>query len=363
MLQQANPVWASGRGTTVMRWMEWFEANGLLERFPAIAVHGALMYALAGRPAATEQWAAAAERTSTTGTLADGNTIEGTLAYLRALLCRDGVEVMRRDAQEAWDELAPESPYRTTMLLVDALSHLLDGDLDRADALLARAAAAAARVGNLPSLSVLLAERGIVAIEREDWTAATAFAEEALAIVRDGQFDDYWTSALVYAWAARVALHRGDAAEGRQFVAMAARLRPLLTYALPIVSVQALLEMAHAYLAMADSGGARAVLRQVDDIFQQRPALGVLPQRASELRTMVDSVRTGAFGASALTAAELRLLPLLPTHLSFREIGERLYVSRHTVKTQAISIYRKLGVTSRSETITRMQELGLFEQV
>ena len=106
--------------------------------------------------------------------------------------------------QEAWDELAPESPYRTTMLLVDALSHLLGGDLDRADALLARAAAAAARVGNLPSLSVLLAERGIVAIEREDWTAATAFAEEAMAIVRDGQFDDYWTSALVYAWAARV---------------------------------------------------------------------------------------------------------------------------------------------------------------
>ena len=107
VLQQANPVWASGRGATVMRWMEWFEANGLLERFPAIAVHGALMYALAGRPAATEQWAAAAERTSTTGTLADGNTIEGTLAYLRALLCRDGVEVMRRDAQEGVGRTCP----------------------------------------------------------------------------------------------------------------------------------------------------------------------------------------------------------------------------------------------------------------
>ena len=57
----------------------------------------------------------------------------------------------------------------------------------------------------------------------------------------------------------------------------------------------------------------------------------------------------------------MRLLPLLPTHLSFREIGERLYVSRHTVKTQAISIYRKFGVSSRSETITRMHELGLLE--
>ena len=363
VLQQANPVWASGRGATVMRWMEWFEANGLLERFPAIAVHGAQMHAFAGRPAATEQWATAAERTSRTGTLADGNTIEGTLAYFHALLCRDGVEVMRRDAEEAWDELAPESPYRTTMLLVDALSHLLGGDLDRADALLARGAAAAARVGNLPSFSVLLAERGIVAIERVDWTAATRSPRRQWRSSVTVSSTTIGRVPLCTPGQHELSLHRGDAAEGRQFVAIAARLRPLLTYALPIVSVQALLEMAHAYLAMADSSGARAVLRQVDDIFQQRPALGVLAQRASELRTMVDSVRTGAFGASALTAAELRLLPLLPTHLSFREIGERLYVSRHTVKTQAISIYRKLGVTSRSETITRMQELGLLEQV
>ncbi len=32
VLQTANPVWASGRAQTVMRWMEWFEANGLVER-------------------------------------------------------------------------------------------------------------------------------------------------------------------------------------------------------------------------------------------------------------------------------------------------------------------------------------------
>ena len=67
-------------------------------------------------------------------------------------------------------------------------------------------------------------------------------------------------------------------------------------------------------------------------------------------------------GASSLTAAELRLLPLLRTHLTFREIAERLYVSRNTVKTQAISIYRKFGVSSRSEAIDRVDELGLLDQ-
>ena len=55
----------------------------------------------------------------------------------------------------------------------------------------------------------------------------------------------------------------------------------------------------------------------------------------------------------SLTDAELRLLPLLATHMSFREIGTRLYISRNTVKTQAISIYRKLGASSRSEAIRR----------
>ena len=67
-------------------------------------------------------------------------------------------------------------------------------------------------------------------------------------------------------------------------------------------------------------------------------------------------------GASSLTTAELRLLPLLPTHLSMAEIGERLTVSRHTVKTHAHSIYRKFGVSSRREAISRMHQLGLTQR-
>jgi LuxR family transcriptional regulator, maltose regulon positive regulatory protein len=66
-------------------------------------------------------------------------------------------------------------------------------------------------------------------------------------------------------------------------------------------------------------------------------------------------------GASALTTAELRLLPLLSTHLSFPQIGEELFLSRNTIKSQAISIYRKLGVSSRNPAVTRARELGLLE--
>ena len=77
----------------------------------------------------------------------------------------------------------------------------------------------------------------------------------------------------------------------------------------------------------------------------------------------MEAIRAEGLGASSLTTAELRLLPLLPTHLSFREIGERLFVSRNTVKSEAISIYRKLGVTSRSGAIDRIHELGLSEHI
>ena len=65
-------------------------------------------------------------------------------------------------------------------------------------------------------------------------------------------------------------------------------------------------------------------------------------------------------GASALTAAELHVLPLLTTHLTFREIGARLYLSHHTVKSHAISIYRKLNVTSRGAAVEQARHVGLL---
>jgi LuxR family transcriptional regulator, maltose regulon positive regulatory protein len=66
-------------------------------------------------------------------------------------------------------------------------------------------------------------------------------------------------------------------------------------------------------------------------------------------------------GFSWLTSAELRLLPLLPTYLSFTEVGERLGISRHTVKTQAMSIYGNLGASSRGEAVERAVEIWLQE--
>jgi LuxR family transcriptional regulator, maltose regulon positive regulatory protein len=359
ILELQQPVWASGRVETVLRWMEWIRDVTSAEHYGAIAVHGSLIFALLGQPTEAERWAAAAERASSAGILPDGSTIEATLAYLRAILCRKGIGEMRRDAQLAWEGLSPASPYRATMLYTEGISFLLEGDPTRAGPILARALNLATHSGSLPLAGLILAEQCGVAAERNDWAEVTTLAEQAAAIVEDGHFGDYWTSALAYAWASRAAAHGGDVSRARFYLGRASRLRPLLTYALPVVSVQALLEMTRAYITLADPGGAAAVLAQADDILRQRPDLGVLPELAGQLQAGLATGTSHAIGASSLTAAELRLLPLLSTHLSYAEIGERLYVSKNTVKTQAYSAYRKLGVSSRSEAVVRTRELGL----
>jgi LuxR family maltose regulon positive regulatory protein len=210
-------------------------------------------------------------------------------------------------------------------------------------------------------VDVALAERSVLAIAKGDWVAAERFTQQARTFVREHRLDNYATSAMVYAASARVAVHGGDLTTARSDLGRTQRLRAQLTHATPWLAVQVRLQIAHAYLALADSAGARTVLREIDRIIRWRPDLGVLGTQADELRTKVEHMRLVARGSSTLTPAELRLLPLLSTHLTMRQIGERRYITQHTVKAQAISIYRKLGVSSRSEAISKARALGLLE--
>ena len=57
----------------------------------------------------------------------------------------------------------------------------------------------------------------------------------------------------------------------------------------------------------------------------------------------------------------LGLLPVLTMHLSFPEIPAELFLSPHTIRSQMKSIYRKLGVNSRNQAVTRAREAGLLE--
>ena len=121
------------------------------------------------------------------------------------------------------------------------------------------------------------------------------------------------------------------------------------------------LQLAKVYCAIGDATTARHLLREIDDILLHRPALGALVDEVDEFRRILtSSAQAGAAGGAPLTPAELRLLPYLQTHLTIREIGERLFVSRNTVSSEVGSIYRKLGVSSRSDAVQQATAVGLL---
>jgi LuxR family maltose regulon positive regulatory protein len=125
--------------------------------------------------------------------------------------------------------------------------------------------------------------------------------------------------------------------------------------------VQARLELAAAFVMLRDAPSAGTMLVAADEILRTRE-LGSLRRRRNRLAADVAAIPAGEEGQTIrLSRAELRLLPLLGTHLSFREIGAHLFLSRHTVKTQAISAYRKLGASSRGEAVVEAARLTLIE--
>ena len=121
--------------------------------------------------------------------------------------------------------------------------------------------------------------------------------------------------------------------------------------------------LARAALRLGDVPRARSRLAEAKRSARRIPEAGVLDGWIRTAGATADGASAASqAGPSSLTAAELRVLGFLPTHLSFREIGARLYVSVNTVKTQAHAVYRKLDASSRSQAVANAAQLGLLER-
>ena len=171
--------------------------------------------------------------------------------------------------------------------------------------------------------------------------------------------EGFLTSVAAGATAARVAVHEGDPQRARRCLALVEPARPLLSTALPHAAVHDLTQIVKAHLALGDLAGGEQAVGEAEVIIARSADLAGLAAEVAELHDRLATARREVPGV-AISPAELRVLPLLATHLSFREIGEQLFVSQNTVKTQAISIYRKLGVSSRSAAIQRARSLGII---
>jgi LuxR family maltose regulon positive regulatory protein len=359
----AFPAYQRGRVATAERWFGWLDDHTPRGNYPAVAVLAAMISAMTGKPGQAERWARIAERAAAPASLPDGSaSIEPWLALLRALLCRGGVEQMRADAELAANTMAAGSFWRTAATVYLGAAHLMAGDTGQADVLFQDAVAGGRAGGAAVGACVALAERSLLAIARGAWETGERYLAEAQSLARDAHLEDYPPVTIVHAAAARIALHQADRLRAMAELTRAQRLRPGLTYALPHLAVQARIELARCHLALSEFAAARILLQEVAEVVTRRPGLGVFVGQAEDLRAELSRAR-GSFapGASALTAAELRLLPMLPTHLSFPQIAEEMFLSPNTVKSEAMSIYRKLGASSRSQAVTRSRELGLLE--
>jgi LuxR family transcriptional regulator, maltose regulon positive regulatory protein len=361
VLTYTFPLHWSGRIATVGRWLDWFDRDGERERRAALAAIAGWVHAMEGRTREARRWLTSAERSADDGPMPDGATKASWVAVLRGYMAPAGLETLASDARIALAGIPEESPFRQGALILGGFAAIAAGAPEAADALFAEAIPIAEGRNAIPGISLALGERAVIALGRGDVAAATRHVESGLAVVRGAGMDEFVTSTTLHAAAARVALANGSPSEARLAIARVNRMRPIATAALPIPSLQMRFETIRACIVLGEAAAARTLLLEVKDILRQCPDLGALVDEAAELDRTVGSMRATSAGPWALTTAELRLLAYLPTHLTFREIADRLYVSTHTIKSQAMAIYGKLGVSSRRGAIEQAVESGLLD--
>ena len=356
------PLYYDGRLQTLEEWLGWFDEDQLVQ-YPTLAVFGAWWRALTGRAEEAERWLALADGAASKIPLSDGSaTIEPWVATLRAHMMPNGVEQALADADLALDQLSPNSFWTPTALLGRGVAYALLGATDRAVVELLATAERGLALGSFEEAFLAQAQLALLAAKEGAWGEAGQRARAAEALVEESGLGDYSTSAVVHVATARVALHEARPEDVRAALARAHRMRPMLNHGIPWETVGVGIELTRIHLALGEVAAARTTLGETEDVLKLRPDLGSLAEDARELRDRL-AATSGSAGAWAmsLTGAELRLLPYLATHLTVPEIAARLFISRNTVKTEAVSIYRKLNASSRTEAIERAVEVGLLE--
>jgi LuxR family maltose regulon positive regulatory protein len=357
--RSARRVYAEGRMETISVWLQALEAGKALADHPEMAALGAFALALEGDALASERFGMAALIDENGHPVAD--ELLGPFALLlKSYQAARGPELARTGAQEARRAFGSQVEWIPSCLGAEALAVTALEGVEAAEVLWTDGLWRSGPMQAHPFTSQGQAQRALAAIARSDWEEAGNWTERALNLIGEQGLERYTTSGLAFTIAARLATRAGDVSAARSFLASAARVRPRFTVALPLLAVQTLNEMAKALIEVADMAGARRVMRDAADIIAVRPKLGQIATEHQTIKERLAEMPAGSVGASSLTTAELRLLPLLVTHLTYPEIGERLFVSRHTVKTQAMSIYRKLGVSSRTGAVEKAREAGLI---
>jgi LuxR family maltose regulon positive regulatory protein len=355
----ARELFERGEIATVRRWFARFETEAIEQR-SFVAPIAAWLAGLDGSPDECERWVAAAEKGDGAGATKDGTaSLESARAMARAMVCRDGPARMLADASSSLEAEPTWSPWRLTALLEVGYAQLMLGQEEEAQRCFSRIV----RDGESTSTAayrVALSERALAEMRGDRWDEAASLVRSFRRSSRSAGADNQLASLLGLVADIRILIHRGATDRARAELHQAQPIRRLVSRAIPWFGVRCLTELARAHLLVGDSAGARASITQAEEILADRPQLGALGDEVAGLRERSRHLPAVSGRATGMTEAELRLLPFLQSYLTFPEIGERLGVSRNTVKTHAASIYAKLGASSRSEAVEAAQSYGLL---
>jgi LuxR family maltose regulon positive regulatory protein len=347
----------AGGNQTIERWVSMFSDDELVQ-YPGLMVSAAHARFGSGDAAGAVEWlgrgvAALPDRHPPD---AYGPVAPVALAVTRAIIAPITPSEMAEEARYAYERVGLGEGHPLSCAATGAAAFMLG---DEAEAVVRLREGAASTLDRPIVEATCLAHLAIIDIDHGRWEEASRQARRARVMLGDSPGP---TSALVLAVSVLVETHAGRANDvelDRQ------RCRQHLTALLdvaPWLNVQARLALSRAALLRRNRVEAGALAEEAEAILATMPgAVRVTEQLQSLRRELATRDRTHGFGPSSLTTAELRVLQLLPTHLSVAEIAERLYVSRNTVKSQTISIYRKLGTSSRGGAVERAIASGLLE--
>jgi LuxR family maltose regulon positive regulatory protein len=357
LIWAASPLYiANGRTATVSRWLELFTLEEIAAR-PPLALAAAWCAVTAPQTQPILHWTELARR-GADDRLPDGTPLGAAVSLLDAVAGDRGLTAMAADASRAYALDADDSPFRAIACYLEGTARRLLEEPALARERLQEGVRRGALVP--PTVSACLAGLALLAIDADDWAEAEACVQRGKELVTARNLRERPAQALLFAVSTLVQAHRG-AAGARADALHTRHLLAMLNHISPWIAIEARLVLARAELLLGDIEIARLLVREAGDLVARFPDAGRLAETFGELTETLSSAATTAGVAVPLTTAELRVLRYLPTHLSFQAMADELFVSRNTVKTQAIAIYRKLAVSSRGDAVARAVELGILD--
>ena len=347
-----------GRLATVRRWLGAFTEDDFADSAP-LALTAAWVMALSGEKDRARRYVSVAEGAPWRGHGPfDEPSLEAALALTRGVYGWEGVSRMHADALTAYRLLPAGHRAHEPAAVALGCSLVLLGRPAEAVPLLEEGSALGAARG--PATLLALGVLAQMALEEGQLDAAEASVQAGLALIAEQGLGENTFSASVNTAAACLGARRGDLARARVHLEKARSVLPRAAAA-PWRSIRTRVLLGRAALALGDLPLTGALLEEARRELANYPDAGILPRLLVREERALEAARGGAGVLSEpLTAAELKVLERLPTHLSLAEIGETLHISRNTVKAHVRSIYMKLEVSGRADAVERARRHGLL---